>query len=132
MNTTPFGVLLLRAPSNRLLHLRRGRRPGLARNARRAQAWSLRAHRAEGVDLLRALRELVHGAPGFTGRPLRQMSGDCEFSEIYLDGVEVPEGNVLGREHGGWEVAITTLMLDRKSTRLNSSHIQKSRMPSSA
>jgi alkylation response protein AidB-like acyl-CoA dehydrogenase len=52
-------------------------------------------------------------SPGFTVRPLRQMSGDSEFSEIYLDGVEVPEGNVLGREHSGWEVAITTLMFER-------------------
>jgi alkylation response protein AidB-like acyl-CoA dehydrogenase len=52
-------------------------------------------------------------SPGFTVRPLRQMSGDSEFSEIFLDGVEVPEGNVLGREHGGWEVAITTLMFER-------------------
>ena len=52
-------------------------------------------------------------SPGFTVRPLRQMSGDSEFSEVYLDGVEVPEGNVLGREHGGWEVAITTLMFER-------------------
>jgi alkylation response protein AidB-like acyl-CoA dehydrogenase len=52
-------------------------------------------------------------SPGFTVRPLRQMSGDSEFSEIFLDGVQVPEGNVLGREHGGWEVAITTLMFER-------------------
>jgi alkylation response protein AidB-like acyl-CoA dehydrogenase len=52
-------------------------------------------------------------SPGFTVRPLRQMSGDSEFSELYLDGVEVPEGNVLGREGGGWEVAITTLMFER-------------------
>jgi alkylation response protein AidB-like acyl-CoA dehydrogenase len=51
--------------------------------------------------------------PGFTVRPLRQMSGDSEFSELYLDGVEVPEDAVLGREHGGWEVAITTLMFER-------------------
>lgn len=50
---------------------------------------------------------------GFTVRPLRQMSGDSEFSEVYLDGVEVPESNVLGRENGGWEVAITTLMFER-------------------
>jgi alkylation response protein AidB-like acyl-CoA dehydrogenase len=52
-------------------------------------------------------------SPGFAVRPLRQMSGDSEFSEIYLDGVEVPTDNVLGREHGGWEVAITTLMFER-------------------
>ena len=51
--------------------------------------------------------------PGVTVRPLRQMSGDVEFNELFLDGVEVPEDGVLGREHGGWEVAITTLMFER-------------------
>ena len=52
-------------------------------------------------------------SPGFEVRPLRQMSGDSEFNEVVLDGVEVPAGNVLGRENGGWEVAITTLMFER-------------------
>jgi alkylation response protein AidB-like acyl-CoA dehydrogenase len=52
-------------------------------------------------------------SPGFQVRPLRQMSGDAEFSEVYLDGVEVPEHCVLGREGGGWDVAITTLMFER-------------------
>ena len=51
--------------------------------------------------------------PGLEVRPLRQMSGDAEFSEVYLDGVEVPEDCVLGRVDGGWEVAITTLMFER-------------------
>ena len=51
--------------------------------------------------------------PGFTVRPLRQMSGDVEFNEVHLDGVEVTEDSVLGREHHGWEVAITTLMFER-------------------
>ena len=51
--------------------------------------------------------------PGFQVRPLRQMSGDAEFSEIYLDGVEVPADCVLGRVDGGWDVAITTLMFER-------------------
>jgi alkylation response protein AidB-like acyl-CoA dehydrogenase len=51
--------------------------------------------------------------PGLLVRPLRQMSGDAEFSEVYLDGVEVPEDCVLGRVDGGWEVAITTLMFER-------------------
>jgi alkylation response protein AidB-like acyl-CoA dehydrogenase len=52
-------------------------------------------------------------SPGLTVRPLRQMSGDAEFSEDYLDGVEVPEEAVLGRVDGGWDVAITTLMFER-------------------
>jgi alkylation response protein AidB-like acyl-CoA dehydrogenase len=52
-------------------------------------------------------------SPGFTVRPLRQMSGDAEFSELFLDGVEVPADGVLGQEHDGWKVAITTLMFER-------------------
>jgi alkylation response protein AidB-like acyl-CoA dehydrogenase len=51
--------------------------------------------------------------PGFTVRPLPQMSGDAEFSELVLDGVEVPDEAVLGRAHDGWRVAITTLMFER-------------------
>ena len=51
--------------------------------------------------------------PGFTVRPLRQMSGDAEFNEIELDGVDVPDTGVLGDVHGGWPVAITTLMFER-------------------
>ncbi|MBI2203847.1 MAG: acyl-CoA dehydrogenase family protein [Candidatus Rokubacteria bacterium] len=52
-------------------------------------------------------------APGFTVRPLRQMSGDAEFNELVLDGVDVPDDSVLGDVHGGWPVAITTLMFER-------------------
>ena len=51
--------------------------------------------------------------PGFTVRPLRQMSGDSEFSEVFLDGVFVPDDGVLGHVDGGWSVAITTLMFER-------------------
>jgi alkylation response protein AidB-like acyl-CoA dehydrogenase len=51
--------------------------------------------------------------PGVSVRPLRQMSGDAEFSELVLDDVPVPADGVLGREHGGWEVAVTTLMFER-------------------
>jgi len=52
-------------------------------------------------------------SPGFIVKPLRQMSGDAEFNELYFDNVEVPVQNVVGRENGGWEVAITTLMFER-------------------
>jgi alkylation response protein AidB-like acyl-CoA dehydrogenase len=50
---------------------------------------------------------------GVTVKPLRQLSGDAEFNELFFDNVEVPAGNVLGRENEGWEVAITTLMFER-------------------
>lgn len=52
-------------------------------------------------------------SPGLTVRPLRQMSGDAEFNELFFENVEVPAENILGRENGGWEVAITTLMFER-------------------
>ena len=52
-------------------------------------------------------------SPGVTVRPLRQISGEAEFNEIFFDGVRVPAANVVGRVHRGWEVAITTLMFER-------------------
>lgn len=52
-------------------------------------------------------------SPGVAVKPLRQMSGDAEFNELFFENVEVPAENILGRENGGWEVAITTLMFER-------------------
>ncbi len=52
-------------------------------------------------------------APGVEVRPLRQITGDAEFNEIFLSGVEVPVENVLGEIGGGWEVAMTTLLHER-------------------
>jgi alkylation response protein AidB-like acyl-CoA dehydrogenase len=52
-------------------------------------------------------------SPGITLRPLVQVTGDAEFNEVFFDGVRVPRGNLLGRLHGGWEVAITVLMYER-------------------
>jgi alkylation response protein AidB-like acyl-CoA dehydrogenase len=52
-------------------------------------------------------------APGVGVRPLRQISGEAEFNEIFFDAVRVPAANVVGRVNGGWEVAITTLMFER-------------------
>ncbi len=46
-------------------------------------------------------------------RPLRQISGEAEFNEMFFDGARVPVENVVGRVNGGWEVAITTLMFER-------------------
>ena len=52
-------------------------------------------------------------APGVEVRPLRQITGDAEFNEIFLTGVEVPLENVLGEIGGGWQVAMTTLLHER-------------------
>jgi alkylation response protein AidB-like acyl-CoA dehydrogenase len=54
-------------------------------------------------------------APGVEVRPLRQMTGDAEFSEVFLDRVEVSDEARLGPEGRGWQVAMTTLMNERAS-----------------
>ncbi|HEY0638416.1 MAG TPA: acyl-CoA dehydrogenase [Pseudonocardiaceae bacterium] len=52
-------------------------------------------------------------APGVTVRPLRQITGDPEFNEIFFDDVRVPVGSMLGRPGDGWKVAMTTLLHER-------------------
>jgi alkylation response protein AidB-like acyl-CoA dehydrogenase len=54
-------------------------------------------------------------APGVDVRPLRQMTGDAEFNEVYLDDVRLPLDAQLGAEGHGWQVATTTLMNERVS-----------------
>ncbi|HET8976262.1 MAG TPA: acyl-CoA dehydrogenase family protein [Solirubrobacterales bacterium] len=51
--------------------------------------------------------------PSVEVRPLRQITGEAEFNEIFMEEAEVPEGNVIGEVGGGWQVAITTLMFER-------------------
>jgi len=52
-------------------------------------------------------------APGVDIRPLRQITGDHEFNEVFLDHVEVAVENLIGEEHAGWQVAATTLANER-------------------
>ena len=52
-------------------------------------------------------------APGVEVRPLRQITGEAEFNEIFLSGVEVPRENVIGEIGRGWDVAMTTLLHER-------------------
>ena len=52
-------------------------------------------------------------SPGVEVRPLRQITGEAEFNEIFFTGVEVPEENVVGEIGGGWQVAMTTLLHER-------------------
>jgi alkylation response protein AidB-like acyl-CoA dehydrogenase len=52
-------------------------------------------------------------APGVEVRPLRQITGEAEFNEIFFSDVEVPKENLLGEIGGGWQVAMTTLLHER-------------------
>ena len=46
-------------------------------------------------------------------RPLRQITGEAEFNELFIEDAYVPDENVVGGVGNGWMVAITTLMNER-------------------
>jgi len=52
-------------------------------------------------------------AKGVTIKPIRQINGNNEFCEVFLDDVEVPVANRIGPENGGWKVAQSTLSTER-------------------
>lgn len=67
------------------------------------------APKREGISYI--LAEL--STPGIEVRPIRQITGAAEFSEVFFDAVRVPLANVLGPLHGGWKVAKSTLGYER-------------------
>ena len=52
-------------------------------------------------------------APGVEVRPLRQITGEAEFNEVYLTDARIPDDQRIGAEGEGWRVALTTLMNER-------------------
>jgi alkylation response protein AidB-like acyl-CoA dehydrogenase len=54
-------------------------------------------------------------SPGVEVRPLRQMTGDAEFNEVYFTDARVPDSERMGDVGDGWRVSLTTLMNERVS-----------------
>jgi alkylation response protein AidB-like acyl-CoA dehydrogenase len=54
-------------------------------------------------------------APGVEVRPLRQITGEAEFNEVYITEVRVPDSDRIGDVGEGWRVSMTTLMNERTS-----------------
>lgn len=52
-------------------------------------------------------------SPGVEVRPIKQITGDSDFNEVFLDDVRVPVNMLVGQEGQGWRIAITTLMFER-------------------
>lgn len=52
-------------------------------------------------------------APGIEVRPIRKMSGQVEFAQVFYDDVRVPLANVVGGLGNGWKVAMSTLSFER-------------------
>jgi len=89
------------------------------------KVWTTLAHKARwGMLLARTDPEVpkhkgltyfvvdMH-APGVEVRPLRQMSGEVEFNEVYFHDVRIPDAERLGAVGDGWRVSTTTLMNER-------------------
>ncbi len=91
------------------------------------KVWTSLAHRARwGLLLARTNPDVpkhkgltyfvidMHG-PGVEARPLRQMTGQAEFNEVYFTDARIPDAHRLGGVGDGWRVAMTTLMNERSA-----------------
>lgn len=58
-------------------------------------------------------------APGVEVRPLKQISGSSEFSEVFFSEVRVPADNLIGELNAGWQIAQTTLGYERGGNTLS-------------
>jgi alkylation response protein AidB-like acyl-CoA dehydrogenase len=78
--------------------------------------WCMLLARSEsGTDGHSGLTMLLvdMSTPGVEVRPIRELTGDAVFNEVFFAGARVPGENVLGEVGGGWGVAMTTLLHER-------------------
>src|SRR4051812_25883352 len=73
-------------------------------------------HKHKGLTMF----VLPMDAEGVTVRGLRQISGEAEFNEVFLDDVRLPADAVVGQVNDGWRTALTTLMFERLTIGLGS------------
>jgi alkylation response protein AidB-like acyl-CoA dehydrogenase len=59
--------------------------------------------------------------PGVTVRPLRQITGESEFGEVFFEDARVPRANLVGEIGGGWRIAMTVLAYERGAMSLAAS-----------
>jgi alkylation response protein AidB-like acyl-CoA dehydrogenase len=59
--------------------------------------------------------------PGITVRPLRQITGESEFGEVFFEDARVPRANLVGRIGEGWRIAMTVLAYERGAVSLEQS-----------
>jgi alkylation response protein AidB-like acyl-CoA dehydrogenase len=89
------------------------------------KVWTSQAHLADFAVLLartdpdvpkhRGISYFIFDmhAPGVEVRPLKQITGNAEFNEVFFTNVKVPVENLIGAEGQGWELAQTTLGFER-------------------
>jgi alkylation response protein AidB-like acyl-CoA dehydrogenase len=51
--------------------------------------------------------------PGITRRPIRQMTGEAEFAQLFFDGATTDAANIVGEAGQGWQIAMATLGFER-------------------
>jgi alkylation response protein AidB-like acyl-CoA dehydrogenase len=73
-------------------------------------------HKHKGLTMF----VLPMDAEGVTIRGLRQISGEAEFNEVFLDDVRLDADSVVGQLNDGWRTALTTLMFERVTIGLGS------------
>jgi alkylation response protein AidB-like acyl-CoA dehydrogenase len=79
------------------------------------------APRHEGISMIAIDRH----SPGLEVRPIRQLSGEEGFAEVFFDGVEVPVENVVGRLNEGWTAAMSLMKHERGTGLGHPAHLSR-------